>query len=437
MRARTSALTFVGALVVGALAPGAGLNPLGMLHAAARPQAPQGPGRLPGALGPAHPVIDAIAPPDSLSPAARHTPPATGGPHCDSAQPRGGTAAYQGPSVSALYDRLFSPNTLVPNLSSFIPQSLVDWPNWDDAGHDLLLLGMYRAGSPSYLVGIDPDASRVVATVAVEESHLGGLAFLGDWLFTGDNPWPHPGSPTVRRYRVAELRNTMLQAAAYGSQPYLRGDGPRQPVHATDFMATDGDAMYAGNHGNPADGVMYRYSLDDDGWLRAEQGPWAVPARAQGLVITPDDFVFSTDNNTGRGELVVVRRESPGGHPRPIGCIWMPSMPEGIAVHHRNLLATFESGAARYSRDDPTNRISHLHSGSLGALLSTVDPVALDAENALGIAPAAPDPAFEPTNSAAPPAARASDAADLYASRQPPAPARFSDARDEYERHSG
>ena len=108
-------------------------------------------------------------------------------------------------------------------------------------------------------------------------------------------------------------------------------------------------------------------------------------------------------------------------------------MPEGIAVYHQRLLSTFESGAARYSRDCPANRISHLHSGSLGALLTAVDPVALDTENALGIAPAAPDPAFAAGSRTTTPPVRTSDAADLYASQHPPTPGSFSDARDLYD----
>ncbi len=141
--------------------------------------------------------------------------PRSTGPRCDHTQVRGAQAAYQGRSVSTLRDALFAPGTQMPYLASYIPQSLADWPNWDGAGHDLLLLGMYSTGHRSYLVGLDPDSDRVVGTVAVAPSHLGGMkAFFGPWLFAGDNPWPHPGSPTVERYRIDDLRAAMLTAVA-------------------------------------------------------------------------------------------------------------------------------------------------------------------------------------------------------------------------------
>jgi hypothetical protein len=419
VRARTSALTFVGALVAAAFTSGSGIGPIAMLRVGSSSHAVVRSAAQFGARGPMHPVISRIAPPALLSTAARHVPQAAPAPHCTEEQERGRSAAYNGRSVSALYDGLFTPGTQMPYLASYIPQSMADWPNWDGAGHDLVLLGMYSTGRGSYLVGLDPDSDRVVGTLSVDPSHLGGMAFLGSWLFTGDNPWPLPGSPSVQRYRIDDLRAAMHTAVATGDKPYVAGDGPRQPIHATDFMTVDGDSMYTGNHGNPIPGVMYRYVLDGDGHLAEAGGPWSVPARAQGLIITPDDFLFSTDNDTGRGELVAVRRDDPD---RPIACIWMPSMPEDMTVHHGQVLSSFESGAARYADDDPSNRITHLHCGSLAALLRTVDPVALDAERAVGIAPPGVE-LWTPTQ-------RVSDAYDYYLSHRKPS--RVSDSGQLY-----
>ncbi len=372
-------LTFGGALVAGALIPGSSISPLAILDAGAVNHAAAQAVTRTGPLGRSHPVITTIAPPALLSTAARHVPAAVAGPRCDQTQVRGAQAPYPGRSVSALYDALFAPGAQMPYLASYVPQSLADWPNWDGAGHDLLLLGMYRTGHRSYLVGLDPDSDRVVGTVTVDPAHLGGMAFFGSWLFAGDNPWPYRGSPTVQRYRIDDLRAAMLAAVATDGKPYLAGDGPRQPVNATDFMTVDGDSMYTGNHGNPIPGLMYRYVLDPDGRLRQVEGPWSVPPRAQGLIVTPDDFVFSTDNNTDRGELIAVRRASPTKRLRPISCIWMPAMPEDMTVHRARVVSTFESGTARYAGDNPVNRVTALHAGSLSALLTALDPVALSA----------------------------------------------------------
>jgi hypothetical protein len=314
------------------------------------------------------------------TPAADDTTPPHG-PRCDSSQFRGDDHAYQGLSVSALYDNLFRPGPAMPYLRNYIPQSLATWHDWDGRGNDLLLLGEYREHEDSYLVGIDPDSGNVLGTVRVAASHLGGMAFLGSWLFTGDNPWPHPGSPTVTRYRVERLRAAMHTAIDNGDHPYLRSDGPRQDIHATDFMTSDGHSMYTGNHGNPVDGVMYRYRLTDGGRLKEVEGPWAVPPRAQGMVITPDRFIFSSDNGSGRGWLTVVDRARPS---HVVSCIWVPSMPEDIERYDGRLVMAFESGTAQYAHDHPTNRITRLHIAPLTPLLALTDPLALADDPTLG-----------------------------------------------------
>src|SRR5919206_2097413 len=54
------------------------------------------------------------------------------------------------------YHQVFSPGPAVPYLSGWTPQGLTTWHDWDGRGHTALLLGMYRRGAQSYLVGIDP-----------------------------------------------------------------------------------------------------------------------------------------------------------------------------------------------------------------------------------------------------------------------------------------
>ena len=92
------------------------------------------------------------------------------GPRCDASQPRGKHADYAGGSVSALYDQVFHPGIALPYLDDYIPQALSTWTDWDGAGHTLLLLGMYRDGHESYLVGLDPDTGRAIGTIVIEPS---------------------------------------------------------------------------------------------------------------------------------------------------------------------------------------------------------------------------------------------------------------------------
>ncbi|HEX3826866.1 MAG TPA: hypothetical protein VHV82_06300 [Sporichthyaceae bacterium] len=321
------------------------------------------------------------------TPASQHV-----APRCDDSQPRGNGNPYDG-AVSALYDQVFHPSgPPIPYLDSYVPQSLLPWANWDGAGHDLVLLGMYRTGAPSYLVGLDSRTGQAIGTVAVHPSHLGGMAFLGSWLFAGDNPWPHAGSPTVRRYRIAAVREAMQEAVETDEPVWADSDGPEDPIEATDFMTVDGDSMYTGNHGNAGvPGLMYRYVLGSGGHLQRVEGPWRIPLRAQGMVLTPQDFLFSSDNGAGaRGELNVVRRASPTQLGDPIACVWIPAMPEDMALQNGRLLLVFEGGAQRYSHDHPANRIDNVHAGTLATLLTLTDPPAAPASPPT--APAAPAP---------------------------------------------
>jgi hypothetical protein len=282
---------------------------------------------------------------------------------------------YDGPSASAVYDRIFTPASATPYLDHYVPQAVVTWTNWNENGEDLILLGMYRPDHPSYLVGIDPDSGLVVGTVAVAAAHLGGMAFFGPWLFTGDNPWPKPGSPTVTRYRTDALADAMGASIDDQQTPFLNADGPAEDITATDFMAVEGDSLYTGNHGNGGvPGLMYRYVLAGNGSLRRVEGPWTVPDRAQGLVITRHDFIFSTDNGVDRGALQVVRRAAPNSTGPPVGCIWTPSLPEGLSLHGGRVWAAYESGSHRFDRKPVRNRISDLHTAALRDVLGAADP---------------------------------------------------------------
>jgi hypothetical protein len=330
----------------------------------------------------------------------REAPAPLPGPRCDDTQPLGEHPFYPGLSVSALYDKVFRPAAEIPYLDSHVPQTVKVWENWDGAGHDLLLLGMYQDYHDSYLVGLDPVSGQEVGTLAVAPSHLGGMGFLGDWLFTQDDSPPRGGPyhPAVRRYRIADLRAAMRAAAETGQLVRLDADGPADPIDAIDFFVVDGDSVYAGNPGNPIPGRMYRYQLSPTGHLRSVEGPWSIPPRAQGLVVTPDDFIFAGDEGHDRGKLTVLRRAAPDRMRAAVGCLWMPAMPEDLTVYHGNLITEFESGASKYAPDHPRNVITHLHASPLTALLELTDPVVLPA--GVQFEPV-PDPAAPPGDATA------------------------------------
>lgn len=258
-------------------------------------------------------------PPTTTKPVAPAAPAATAVsaavPRCDRSQLRGRTARYEGGSVSATYDKVFRPWAWVPFLKTHVPQALTTWRNWDGVGHNLVLLGMYRRGHHSLLVGFDPASGRPTGTVEINQSHLGGMGFVGRWLFAQDNA-DADSHATVRRYRIDQLRAAMRKATHGGNdRPFLRMDGKPRRIDAIDFFAEEGNSVYAGNHGSERTARMYRYTLSADGHLQRAEGPWRIPPRAQGLVITPRLFIFSTSH----GRPSVRLRLDPGdagGHDR-------------------------------------------------------------------------------------------------------------------------
>lgn len=298
------------------------------------------------------------------------------GPRCDQTQLPGLKPLYEGRSVSRLYDRIFAPGPRVPYLNEHVPQGLTAWPNWDGRGNPLLLVGMYRPNNLSYLVGIDPHTGLHVGTVLVDESHLGGLGVLGDWLIAQDNV--RPGSaPSVRRYRLADLRAAMLEASQSGYMPYLPMDGKPQSVHGASFMTVAEGSLWAGRYHRRSTGHMFRYTVDVTGMLHLEKGRWRVPPRTQGVLVTPRHFLFASDDGALAGRLRVYRRETDAPLAGPVGCLFTPSLPQNLTVYGGKVFAVFESGAFRFDRPRYVNRIAKLHMADLDTLERVVDPTGL------------------------------------------------------------
>ena len=303
--------------------------------------------------------------------AVREPGPAAGWPPAHPAATRssdpGKRAGYEGRSASRVYDKIFRAGPQVPHLAGHVPQGLATWRHWNGGGATLLLLGMYRAGAPSYLVGINPSTGRHVGTLRTKATHFGALGVSRGWLITQDNVSPH-SAPTVRRYKLSTVRKQMKRAARTGTKPYVGQAGKAQRVAGASFLAPDGGSMWIGRF-RTKPSTMYRYTVGHSGRLTAVQGPVRVPARTQGLLATRKNFVFATSGGDGRGKLTVVRRSAPA---KSIGCVWTPSLPQNMTTVGGRLYAAYESGAARFNRSDPANRIRQLHTGSLRSLNAIV-----------------------------------------------------------------
>ncbi|HEY2833405.1 MAG TPA: hypothetical protein VGJ14_13345 [Sporichthyaceae bacterium] len=383
-RPRNAALALLGGLALVTLAPNGPVSLPATLADAVRPNHSAYHGAVAkaaeaAAIGAAIPAGARafVAPLSGATPAVRVLPPALPGPKCNGSQRPAKRARYQGGSVSRLYDEVFHPGPVMPYLSKYSPQGLATWWNWDGKGHALILLGEYHLGHKSYLVGIDPITGKHVGTVKIAPSHLGAMGVVGNWLIAQDTAG-HYKQAKVRQYPLSRLRRLMT-VAKNGKMPYMRADGRPQPIQSTGFMFVEPNgSVWAGRHSILRPTRMYRYTVNQaNGRLQQVEGPWKVPPRTQGLLVTEDHFVFISSNSHYRGQMNIVRRTDPKQWKAPVACLWTPSLPENMTLYRGHILTAFESGSGRFNNHRTHNRISHLHTGLLDRLLQVVDPAAL------------------------------------------------------------
>lgn len=363
-------LTLVGALTLGLLGPTSSRTPGTALPAGgdAAPLAGSGPAALASTSraalfggAPVAPVGNPLAPPQA--PGKRE--PLVEAPRCNATQRPGTKARYEGRSSSKVYDRLFRPGPRVPHLAGWVPQGLATWQNWNGRGHTLLLLGMYRRGSQSYLAGVDPRTGRHVGTVRAKAAHFGALGVNNGWLIAQDNLTGGGSAPAVRRYKLATLRTQMAKAIRTGGKPFVAAHGRPQRLYGASFMAVHDGSMWIGRYAKKKPARMYRYTVAPSGSLRAVEGPWPVPSRTQGVLVTDRHFVFTASAGGKRGTMTVVRRSAPA---KPVACLWTPSLPQTMTQVAGRVYTAYESGAAKFAVPGVLNRIAELHTGLIDSL---------------------------------------------------------------------
>jgi hypothetical protein len=301
-------------------------------------------------------VVPAVGAAAAQNPASALVPAAPTGPRCDV------EAAPHQPVGT--YGKVFRRGPAVPHLAKWTPQGLTTWHNWDGKGHNLLLMGMYRRGHQSYLVGIDPKTGANVGTVRTNRSHFGSLGVVGRWVIGQDST--HGSKPFVRRYPTSSLRAAMVNSHQHGNRPYLGPTGSPQRVHSVGFMTVTGKSVWLGKYTKVNPTTMYRYRVDHDGRLHRTGGPWKVPPRTQGVLVTKDRFVFASSQGGSAGKLTVVDRGRPN---EPVACVATPSMPENMTIDGGKVYAAYESGAGQYAKH-ATGKVRDLRTGLLRSMLS-------------------------------------------------------------------
>ena len=269
---------------------------------------------------------------------------------------------YSGPSASKVYDSRFSAGPSVPGLDTYTPQGVAAWNNWDGQGHDLLLVTAYRSGARSNVYGIDAATGKLVQTVQIAETHGGGIAVGGGWIFISG------AGQSIRKYSPASMRSAFQHT---GSPAYVASVGPTRAVHGASFMSYYDGYVYSGLFNDSARDKMYRYKVASDGTLTTGTS-YEVPTKTQGLVVTGSQFIFSTSyGRTNRGNLYVVNRGYSSLDSAKLYCFRSPSMNEGATLYGSTVYVVFESGSYEY-RSGALNPITKLHRASLSSLSGLV-----------------------------------------------------------------
>lgn len=271
---------------------------------------------------------------------------------------------YNGESASYMYDKKFGHGPTIPGLDTHTPQGVAAWDNWDGSGNDLMLVTSYgKKGTAAHLIGIDAKSGKTVGTVAIAESHVGGIAVSKGWAFVqgrDSGKWD-----TVRKYKLSELKDKMKQ----GGVPELKQVGKARNVYAASFLSAYGDHLYAGKFNDKGRGKMYAYKISDDGSLETGKS-YEVPTKTQGLLVTKDHFVYSTSHGRDkRSNLYVVDHGATDIDRGSTRCFRAPSMAEGIAGHDGNAYLVYESGSYKYMSDPKTrNVIQEMHKAKISEL---------------------------------------------------------------------
>lgn len=273
----------------------------------------------------------------------------------------GGRDFYDGPSASKVYNDRFTASAAVPNLSTYTPQGIGTWWNWDGK-KNLLLVTAYRSGARSQIIGIDPATNKTVGVVAIDATHGGGITTSNGWAFV-------QGSTNgIRKYKLSTLKTAMKAAGT----PYIKPVGAERKVYGASFLTSYGGYIWSGKFNDKGRDKMYQYKINSNGSLTTINKAWEVPTKTQGLLVTGTHFVFSTSyGRTNRSNLYVVRRGQPDLDKAKLKCFRAPSMSEGITEYGGRAYLVFESGSHLYAGDPKTlNVIKNLHKATISSLTS-------------------------------------------------------------------
>ncbi|MFT4188593.1 MAG: hypothetical protein QM621_08415 [Aeromicrobium sp.] len=204
----------------------------------------------------------------------------------------------------------------------------------------LLFQGYYYGGwvrRGAALAVLDPASERVVTDVrlggpGLRPRHAGGVTVDGKRLLVTDRGW-------LYTYELDEVLNARRGRT-------VRQIAPTLPIDGGSYATAHEDRLYVGLFG---ESLLFTYERVRGGWASVGEA-MSTPVNGQGVLVRDQEFVFSTSRGTHHMSKLVVRPRDAGGDDTEDRSHRLPNMSEGIVELDGELVVTYESGAAAYSR---------------------------------------------------------------------------------------
>jgi hypothetical protein len=293
------------------------------------------------------------------------------------AEAAGGPKFYPGDNSSRVYNTTFQRSRSINHyLTSYVPQGLGVWSNWNGGTEDLFLVGMHHREENSHaslIYGISTTTGALRGAAYLPKgAHLGSVRTYKSWLYVQQD------TATLRRYNLrsvrASFRSAGIQSLGAGSVQKVTG------VRGVSFFDIDGGHLYGGHFLETGRDWMYRWNISASGDL-SRDWTWArhqVPKKTQGLLVLSNAFVFST--SSGRNDhsnIYVTRRNyTTNFETTRYRCFEAPVLAEDLVGFGGRTYLSYEGGAAYFDGHFPwttaDNKIKNLHSANTETLRGMV-----------------------------------------------------------------
>jgi hypothetical protein len=261
------------------------------------------------------------------------------------------TASADDPPRYETYYSIFTRGEAkIPYLDTtpYVPQGLAHLPELD-----AMAVSYYEdGGGKGRLALLDRTTSAHLKTLTLDDTgHVGGLATSAGYLWVASTG----AEPTLIRYAKSAIAD-----APDGTELSRDAD---YTVPASSFVEVAGNTLYVGRFDADKAGTVHTYTLDAGEVPHDADKPFAIPSSVQGMVVAPDDFIWSRSfGRNDDSELVVDPVDG-----EPTRTVVSPNMSEDMAIVDGELYVVYESGAKKFA--DADYKVRTIHHGPLASLV--------------------------------------------------------------------